>query len=622
MTSPHASTLDLASSHLAPAPSAAGAPFDQVLVVAAFTGLVYAALLWVIYRERTGHRTLVGVAADRVAALDRSPRWFALPMAVTILGALAGGVGLYWDVSYHIAHGRDEGPLANPAHYFIFLGLLTIFAGSVLGMALSDSRHPEDLPRRVVPLGRRWLTPVGPAMGTAISLCALLGFPLDDIWHRLFGQDVTEWGPTHVLMIGGTLMLPYAVLLKCAEARQVSRPRSVAVFEAVGLLVIAVGPVAFLLEFAYGTPQFPLINDPVVLTVAAVMTFVLAALRGARWVVVTWLGYAAVHGLLVALNVWAFDALTPWPPLLLGGALAALPVARFARATPAYGALAGVVVTAGMLAVEWPWTEAIRPVPWPAAMMPWAALFCAVTGAGVGVVAVWMHRQLVATAAEQAVPARSRSPWPGRVALAGALAVVAVFVVNVPPTVDRHGTVDVTVDPVAHTIDGARAGYLDVRVDPALVRDSYWFQALAWQGGGAVHGRLLPEGPGHYRTDVPMPLSGKWKTLIRLHTPLHSMLAAPVYLPADKAIPVPAYPAVDGARPFVEEKTVLRREEKPGVPAWLWDAAYAVVGGLFLLLFAFVAVGYAAAARGAGRTLPLPRPVRRLAGVLLPGVHA
>jgi hypothetical protein len=35
------------------------------------------------------------------------------------------------------------------------------------------------------------------------GMYALLGFPLDDIWHRIFGQDVTLWGPTHLMMIGG-----------------------------------------------------------------------------------------------------------------------------------------------------------------------------------------------------------------------------------------------------------------------------------------------------------------------------------------------------------------------------------------------------------------------------------
>ena len=48
----------------AEAPSAGGAPIDQILVVAGFTAVVYAAILWVMARERTGHKTLVGRAAD------------------------------------------------------------------------------------------------------------------------------------------------------------------------------------------------------------------------------------------------------------------------------------------------------------------------------------------------------------------------------------------------------------------------------------------------------------------------------------------------------------------------------------------------------------------------------
>ncbi|MGE5718581.1 MAG: hypothetical protein ACM3XQ_01760, partial [Nocardioidaceae bacterium] len=262
----------------AEAPSAGGAPIDQILVVAGFTAVVYAAILWVMARERTGHRTLVGRAADAASRVDGSPRWFALPLAISVAGALSGAVGLYWDVSFHIAVGRDEGPLANPAHYLIFIGLIAIFAGGALALGLADDR----LPRRTLRLTGTWRVPMGPAIGTAVALFALLGFPLDDVWHRLFGQDVTEWGPTHVLMIGGVLMLPYTMLLTCAESRQLGASRSRTLFEWVAILILAAGPVAFLLEYAFGVPQFPLLNDPVVLTVATVTTFTLAMYRGLR----------------------------------------------------------------------------------------------------------------------------------------------------------------------------------------------------------------------------------------------------------------------------------------------------------------------------------------------------
>ncbi len=64
-------------------PSAGGAPVDQVLVVAVFTAALYAALLWVLVRERSGHATLVGRAADAVGRRDGSPRWFGLPLVPT-----------------------------------------------------------------------------------------------------------------------------------------------------------------------------------------------------------------------------------------------------------------------------------------------------------------------------------------------------------------------------------------------------------------------------------------------------------------------------------------------------------------------------------------------------------
>ena len=52
------------------------------------------------------------------------------------------------------------------------------------------------------------------------GLYALLGFPLDDIWHRIFGQDVTLWGPTHLMMIGGAGFSTLAALYPRARGPQ------------------------------------------------------------------------------------------------------------------------------------------------------------------------------------------------------------------------------------------------------------------------------------------------------------------------------------------------------------------------------------------------------------------
>ena len=46
---------------------------------------------------------------------------------------------MYWDISLHIDQGRDPGPLANPAHYFILAGLFGVLLAGVLGAGAGRS---------------------------------------------------------------------------------------------------------------------------------------------------------------------------------------------------------------------------------------------------------------------------------------------------------------------------------------------------------------------------------------------------------------------------------------------------------------------------------------------------
>ena len=50
---------------------------------------------------------------------------------------------MYWDISLHIDQGRDPGPLANPAHYFILAGLFGVLLAGVLGIALPKAPDPD-----------------------------------------------------------------------------------------------------------------------------------------------------------------------------------------------------------------------------------------------------------------------------------------------------------------------------------------------------------------------------------------------------------------------------------------------------------------------------------------------
>ena len=98
---------------------------------------------------------------------------------------------MYWDIATHIDSGRDEGPFANASHYFILVGLFGIFAAGLIAIFMPDERPS----RSAVPIPGAWDAPLG---GVLILLCAVISlsaFPLDDIWHRIFGQDVTLYGP-------------------------------------------------------------------------------------------------------------------------------------------------------------------------------------------------------------------------------------------------------------------------------------------------------------------------------------------------------------------------------------------------------------------------------------------
>ena len=119
---------------------------------------------------------------------------------------------MYWDISLHIDVGRDEGPLANPAHYFILAGLFGIFSrrASSRWCCRRSGRAPT-----AIRIADDWYAPLGGVLICACGAFSLIGFPLDDVWHRLFGQDVTLWGPTHLMLIGGASMtlVGIAVLL-------------------------------------------------------------------------------------------------------------------------------------------------------------------------------------------------------------------------------------------------------------------------------------------------------------------------------------------------------------------------------------------------------------------------
>ena len=184
---------------------AGGAAIGEVVLATALGLGLTAVLLGLVWAHRTRRTTVLTRAGNRLGRATGVPAWVALPTILTTLSLLTALLGMLWDISLHIGIGRDEGPLANPAHFLILFGLFGVFAGGVLACAMPLDEKPGPVSVRFV---KGWHVPVGGILLTASGLYALLGFPLDDVWHRLFGQDVTLWGPTHLMLIGGARAFP------------------------------------------------------------------------------------------------------------------------------------------------------------------------------------------------------------------------------------------------------------------------------------------------------------------------------------------------------------------------------------------------------------------------------
>ena len=262
---------------------AGGAPVQDLAPAAIVAGLLTAAALVLGATHRSGRVTLLTRLAGLASRVMPVPGWSALPVLLTLVSLGIAAFGFFWDVATHIDDGRDAGPFANVAHYPILLGL----GGVALAGFLACVLGADDRDRAALTLAPGWRVPLGGALLLLCGSVAMLGFPLDDVWHRLFGQDVTLWGPTHVLMIGGASLAPIAAWLLLVEGRRAAgRPHTgrltLLAWEVQLAGATLIGLSTLQLEFGFGVPQFQLVFHPVLIALAASIALVAARLRLGR----------------------------------------------------------------------------------------------------------------------------------------------------------------------------------------------------------------------------------------------------------------------------------------------------------------------------------------------------
>jgi hypothetical protein len=578
----------LAHGNPAEAPSAGGGEFMQI-VIGTLAGMVAAGVAaWVIVGHREGRIQLLrklGAFGERVSGL---PGWAAVPIATHAGGLLIAVFGMYWDIATHIDAGRDEGPFANASHYFILAGLGMIFLAGALACAMPD-RKPSDGAVRL-PGGIQ--APLGGVLILICAAVALSAFPLDDMWHRVFGQDVTLWGPTHLLLFGGaalTVIGGFVLLIEGRRAIPLDQVpsksalllRRIQVVGFAGAFLIALS--TFQGEFDYAVPQFRLVFHPILLMLAAAgaLTAVRVHLgRGGALMAVAF--YLVVRGLLALIVSPVFGHTTLHFPLYVVEALMVELVALRVKPeqTVRFGVIAGAAVGTVGLAAEWAWSHIWWTVEWPSTLLPEAAIAGFIAAVAAGVLGARAGR---AVTAEPGLP-----PVPRWAAPLAAVAVIGVIAYATPiPDPSEEIRASVTTRDV---IGGQeRAVEVTARLDPAgAADDAHWFLITAWQGaeGRSVVSPLKEVAPGVWRSQEPLPVHGTWKATLRLHRG-SEVMGLPIYFPEDKAIPKEAIPATASfTREFIDDKELLQREQKPDASGGL-----VLVGYLIVLLIAVVLVG-------------------------------
>src|SRR4051794_34921590 len=375
------------------APPAGGSPVGQVIFASVAASIALTVLIAIGLRRRGGRSFGLLDFGERTAERTTGlPGWSAVPMSVCTASLITAVFGLYWDVSLHMDNGRDPGPLANPSHYFILGGLLGIFAAGWLACVMPGEEKPGPAAIRI---SSDWHVPVGGLVMMACSAFAAVGFPLDDVWHRLFGQDVTLWGPTHMMMLTGAAFTLIGIMILMAEGRAVAtgQPMRSPLASQRVRWVLASGGVLIGLsiyqgEFDYGAPQFRLLHQPALMALAAGCALVCARLLGGRGAALgAAVFFIVVRGILTAIVAGAFGETVAHFPLYIAEALLVEAVALFTLKPYRFALISGALIgTLGMLA-EYAWTRTWMVLEWPSHLLPEViavGLVMAISGALIG----------------------------------------------------------------------------------------------------------------------------------------------------------------------------------------------------------------------------------------------
>jgi len=117
---------------------------------------------------------------------------------VLILFLVMMMAGSDWDIEWHFYVGRDSFWIAPHLMMYSAVAISGILAGLVMLLTMIGTKREK---RQMCLFGLR--APVGYAIVGLGALTMISAAPFDDLWHRLYGIDITIWSPPHLFGVIG-----------------------------------------------------------------------------------------------------------------------------------------------------------------------------------------------------------------------------------------------------------------------------------------------------------------------------------------------------------------------------------------------------------------------------------
>lgn len=507
--------------------------------------------------EKNPLKYFFGSISNSLERLTGFPGWSMAGALTGLMTLLVAAIGLYWDVSWHVDLGRDVGTLFTPAHVTILFGLGGLGFAALIGVTFATLEGAETKLR----FGNLRV-PWGSLLMGIFGILAVTAFPLDALWHKAYGIDVTLWSPTHLQLVTGGSMGAFAVMLLLAEAYPFAKPKPMGRF----WMVVACGAILTAVttyqgEFDFRVPQYQPVYLPILIMAAAGVALTFARIALGRWgavkAAVAYLVVRTTLSVLVASLHHEFAMFPLYLPSALAVEAAAWWVGTHNRLR--FGLVAGALIGTLGLAGETIWINAsgwFAPSPnllgRTLELAPITAVAAGLLGAGLG--RSWR---------------KGSSPIPVAALAVAGMVVIAALIIPLPRTV---GKVSATIRTTP--VGNGDTGTVAVTVTPSdAPHNAVFFGISSWQGGGTRRVVLKETSPGVYTESTPVPIVGKWKSLIILVKGSWDM-AAPVYMPIDPTIHSPEIPAVPVRTVNFVRNTDLLLREAHGGPAWPRQLGY------------------------------------------------